>query len=231
MKVCIRHGAATAFACGLLLVGAGLVLGDDAVRVRKVSTVIGATVSLEQGSRIGKVEDLVLNDDGCVEFVVVSYQDEYIAVPWSAATVDFSERVVRLDITRERLRDIPTFGRDPWPDFARGEYREKLHRVFGERSERRGHRSEGNAERRGDRPAERRDQREGDRPRDNARPAEPPDRDRTAPPTDRRERPGTRPPQDREPSRPPADVNRPGERPAERPPRDRDKDRPPADRR
>jgi hypothetical protein len=230
MRACVRSSAAAGLACCLLLAGAGLVLGQETVSVRKVSAVVGASVSLEQGGRFGKVEDLVLNDDGCVEFVIVSYEDEYIAVPWAVATVNFGERVIRLDLTRERLREIPTFRRERWPDFARGEYRDKLHKVFGDRFERRGRRSEDNAERRNDRREERRDQREGDRNRDRVRPPERPDRNRATPPEDRRERPGTRPPQDREPPRTPADRNRPPDRPADRPPRDRGNDRPPVDR-
>jgi hypothetical protein len=209
MNAIIRHFAATGVACSLLLAGASLALAQEtSVRtsshVRRVSVVVGASVTLERGGSIGKVEDIVLNDNGCAEYVVISYEDSYIAVPWTVATVDFDERVVRLDISRDRLRDIPTFSRDQWPDFARGEYRDKLRKAFGGDFDRRGRRTEENVERRDerrdqsqDRREERRDNPSTDRPPAD-RPGSSPDRQAT--PADR---PGSRPPRDQQPDRPP----------------------------
>jgi hypothetical protein len=243
MKGTVRNLAATGLACCSLLAGTSLTFAQDtSVRtsshVRRVSVVLGSSVTLERGGDVGKVEDVILNDDGCPEYVVIRYEDGYIAVPWTVATVNFDERVVRLDISRDRLRDIPTFSRDRWPDFARGEYRDRLRKVFGADFERRGRRTEENAERREDRRdqnverredrrdqrqdrrEERRDNREGTR--DNPG-TERPSTDR--PGTNRErpeapaERPSTRPSPDREPSRNPADVNRPS--------RDQQPDRPP----
>jgi hypothetical protein len=244
MNVVVRNLAATGLACGLLLAGASLTLAQEtAVRtsshVRRVSVIVGANVTLERGGDVGKVEDVILNDNGCVEFVVIRSEDDYIAVPWSVATVNFDERVVRLDITRERFRDIPTFSRDRWPDFARGEFHDKLRKVFGADFERRGRRTEENVERREERRdpnVERRDERRDQRPerreerrdnrdgtRDNPgrdRPStDRPGRDRSDTPADR---PGTRPSRDQEPSRNPTDTNRP---PADR--RPTTPDRPP----
>jgi hypothetical protein len=252
MNVVVRNVAATGLACGLLLAGASLTLAQEtgartSSHVRRVSVVVGANVTLERGGDVGKVVDVILNDNGCAEYVVIRYEDDYIAVPWDVVTVNFDERVVRLDITRERLRDIPTFSRDRWPDFARGEYREKLRKVFGADFERRGRRSEDNAERREerrderrdpnverreerrdqrpDRREERRDNREGtrDNPGRDRPSTDRPGRERSDTPADR---PGTRPPRDQEPSRNPTDANR---APADRtqPTRPTTPDRPP----
>src|SRR5579884_2402936 len=107
----LRNRVATRFACGLLLFGAGLLVTPQArsEEVRRVSTILGANVTLDQGSSVGKVVDLVLNDNGCVDFVVISYEDHYVALPWAVATVNYDEHVIRIDVTRERLREIPTF--------------------------------------------------------------------------------------------------------------------------
>src|SRR5262249_1697100 len=85
-------------------------------QVRRGSTVVGSRVVLERGGSVGKVEDIVLNEDGCIAYLVVTYQDEYILVPWGVAAVDFQEQVVRLEVTRETLRSVPTFTRGNWPN-------------------------------------------------------------------------------------------------------------------
>jgi len=258
MKGTVRNLAATGLACCFLLAGTSLTFAQDtnvrtSSHLRRVSVVLGSSVTLERGGDVGKVEDVILNDDGCPEYVVIRYEDAYIAVPWTVTTVNFDERVVRLDISRDRLRDIPTFSRDRWPDFARGEYRDRLRKVFGADFERRGRRTEENAERREDRRDERRDQnteRREDRRdqnverRDDRRDQRQDRRDERR--DDRegtRDKPGTeRPPTDRPGTnreRPEAPAERPGTHPspdrepsrnpadANRPSRDRQPDRPP----
>jgi hypothetical protein len=227
MNVVVRRFTATALICCLVLAGAGTTRAQNAggrgfSQPRRMSSVLGANVTLERGGDVGKVEDVVLNDSGCPEYVVIRYEDGYVAVPWTFVTVNFEDRVVRLDVTRDRFRDIPTFSRDRWPDFAGGEYRKKLRKVFGADFERRGRRTEENAERREelrDQGVERRE--EG---RDDRRDKREGTRDNPATPRPPAERPGPERP------RPEAPADRPGARPSpdrEPPTRDTPPDRPP----
>lgn len=109
-------------------------VGDAAgtTQVRRVSVVIGTEVRLQQES-IGKVTDIVLNDGGCVEYMVVQYADGYVVVPWSAATVDYRAKTVVIrdvKVTRDRLREL-TFTQDRWPDFAASDYSRRVQSVWG----------------------------------------------------------------------------------------------------
>src|SRR5439155_15936693 len=65
-----------------------------AAGIRRTSVVIGATVSIENNVSAGKVEDLVINDNGCIDYMVVLNEDKYVLVPWTAATIDFDRRSV-----------------------------------------------------------------------------------------------------------------------------------------
>jgi hypothetical protein len=123
------------------------------VRVNRVSTLLHAKVQLREGS-YGTVEDVVLNDDGCVEWLVLSAEDEYAVVPWQAARVDFAQRVVRVDVPRERIREF-RFTRDHWPDFRDARFTDRIYRVYNVEG-RRGH----DVERREGVPGDRRDIRE-----------------------------------------------------------------------
>src|SRR6266568_2825849 len=46
-----------------------------ATQVRRVSAVIGASVALTAGETFGKVEDIIINDQGCIDFVVVVFEE------------------------------------------------------------------------------------------------------------------------------------------------------------
>src|SRR5262249_33404989 len=84
--------------------------------IRRVSLLIGAPVSLQGNVAVGKIEDFVINENGCIDYLTVIVEDKYILVPWTAAQVDFERRGVLLGIERERFREIPTFTRDHWPN-------------------------------------------------------------------------------------------------------------------
>ena len=41
--------------------------------------------------------DIVLNDAGCVEYVVISHDDRYVIAPWTVAEVDYDERIITIE--------------------------------------------------------------------------------------------------------------------------------------
>jgi hypothetical protein len=98
--------------------------------VRRLSMVIGGAVQIANGVSVGKIEDLVLNDSGCIAYVVVVYRDQYVAIPWSVAAVDFGRRIVTVDITEERFATVPTFRRDDFSFLTKTEFTQKVHSVF-----------------------------------------------------------------------------------------------------
>lgn len=114
----------------------GRASGHSSTEVRRVSEVIGAHVRLQEGGE-AKVVDLVLNERGCAEFVVLSFNDRYVAVPYDFVTVDFAGRVVTVDVGADRLREAPAFDRDAFRVLAESRFRERVSRFFSDRSERR----------------------------------------------------------------------------------------------
>src|SRR5262249_11907515 len=162
---------------GLLLAGALPALAQERIReeratttsgeIRKVSVLMGSKVAVRDGAALGEVVDLVINEDGCVDFLIVRYEEDYMAVPWSVTTFNMQRRsvVVNTDITRAKLRDV-TFTRDRWPNFYGGAYSRNLQSIWGERALRRDHRGGPGApgtDRRDVRPGDRRDVRPEDR--------------------------------------------------------------------
>jgi hypothetical protein len=128
-------------ACALVLGGLNPVAGQTAKRssssqeVRRLSLVIGGGVRIADGVSVGKIEDVVLNDRGCIDYVVVVYHDKYVAIPWSVATVDYGERIVTVDITEQRFAEVPTFTRTEFSVLTTSEFTQKVHSAFGGKGE------------------------------------------------------------------------------------------------
>jgi len=103
--------------------------------VRRLSLVIGGGVRIANGVAVGKIEDVVLNDRGCIDYVVVAYQDKYVAIPWSVATVDYGQRIVTIDITEQRFAQVPTFARTEFSVLTTTEFTQKVQSAFGGKGE------------------------------------------------------------------------------------------------
>lgn len=89
------------------------------------SKIIGAPIQDRKNSRIGKIQDLVLDSDrGEIAYVVVSFggilnvRDKYHALPWRALEAGEYGKYYLLDADRETLVNAPGFNRWNWPDMA-----------------------------------------------------------------------------------------------------------------
>jgi hypothetical protein len=62
-----QWGASSGLFCALVLGGLGPIQGQEKVQVRRVSTVIGGTVQIAGDVSVGRIEDMVISDRGCIE--------------------------------------------------------------------------------------------------------------------------------------------------------------------
>ena len=226
----IRLITSTGLACCLFLIGTGWVHAQrevrererSDVRVRRISAVIGAGVRLADNVRYGEVKDFVFNDNGCIDYVVIAYEDDYVLVPWGVADFDFDRRIVSIDIGRDKLREL-TFTRDRWPDLSDSRFTRRMRTVFGDKAERREPRGGRDVER-NNRDVERKNEPPRDREpaRDN-----PPRTNRDQPPSRDRQPPADRPTRDQKPGTerrdngPPRDKGEPPRKPQDDKKRDR----------
>src|SRR3954451_22047474 len=91
------------FALGLALCVAGYAQGQvvtaeqpapGTTEMRRVSQILGSTVRLNDGSGYGTVSDIVIGPDNQVEYLVVSHDGQYAALPWSVGQFNPGQRVV-----------------------------------------------------------------------------------------------------------------------------------------
>jgi PRC-barrel domain len=78
-------------------------------QILRGSQIIGATVDLRGGSRLGVVQDFMVGDGGCVEYVVAAYGDQFVPIPWGAAMYQPDQRVLMVDIDPGRIHEMPMY--------------------------------------------------------------------------------------------------------------------------
>src|SRR5688572_27436814 len=101
--------------------------GGKALRAKSI---IGAKVDVQGGTGVGTVEDIVLNDEGVVEYFIVSEGGKLVTVPWDAAKFNFEKRMATINITEEQYRKIPTYTTERYPDYYTPTYRTQVYKYY-----------------------------------------------------------------------------------------------------
>ncbi len=81
----------------------------------RAKDVLGSKVSLKGGLAIGTVDDIIFDDDGGIDYLVVQNEGKDVLVPWEAAKFDFGSRAATVDITQDQYRTIPTYAPTEFP--------------------------------------------------------------------------------------------------------------------
>jgi PRC-barrel domain len=199
------------------------------VQYQRVSQVVGTSVSLGTET-LGKVTEVVISSDGCIEYLIVQYADGFVPIPWAVTTVNFEQRtfvIQSTDVTVARLREL-TFTEGRWPNFADQRFTQQVRTVWGERAIRSGSGTSGTRKDTTDRPGttDRKDAPTKDRPGTTDRPK---DTDRKDRPADQKDTPVRPKDKDSGAERPKLDVPK-TDAPRKEPPKKdgdkRDPDRP-----
>src|SRR5215207_3341139 len=98
MRTALRFTATFAF---LLAASAPALAAEDppvkaGMHVRAKS-LLGAKVSVRGGTSVGTVEDIVLSDEGVVDYLVVADEGKLVTVPWEAAKFNYEKRAAVID--------------------------------------------------------------------------------------------------------------------------------------
>jgi len=99
-----------------------------AVRAKQV---LGTRVNIRGGTAVGTVDDIVLSDEGVVEYLIVAHEGKMVTVPWEAAKFDYEKRAATVNITQEQYRTIPTYTTERYPNFYTPTYRTEVYRYYG----------------------------------------------------------------------------------------------------
>lgn len=89
---------------------------------RTVTFLLGAPIRAPGGEMVGRVEDLVIGDDGRVEYLFASFGGvpgfgfKLVPIPWEVTNIDRQRRSIVLGLTRDQLMQAPSFSPKALPD-------------------------------------------------------------------------------------------------------------------
>jgi hypothetical protein len=110
------------------------VVRDDAVpeaHSYRAKEVLGAKVQIEGERSVGTVDDIVLDDQGNVDYLIVLAADkDLVTVPWDAAVFQPKQRVAKIAISQEKFEQVPTYTTEKYPVFT-PEYRTQTYKYYG----------------------------------------------------------------------------------------------------
>ena len=98
----------------------------------RAKQVLGTKILIANNTAVGTVDDLVFDDAGNLEYLVVATSDnKLVSVPFEAAKWDLEKKIGTVNITQEVYRTIPTYTVTTYPSFYTPTYRTETYKVYG----------------------------------------------------------------------------------------------------
>ncbi len=97
--------------------------------VRRVSQILGSIVQLEGTNNFGKVEDIILDDNGGMSYLVVSNNGRNVLLPWDAGNMNYGKRVVTYGVTPQAVQPF-FFERNALPNVRDQQFTTRLRQAF-----------------------------------------------------------------------------------------------------
>jgi len=124
--------AITALSGGTALLSQDQAVAADARPHYRVKQLLGAAVNIDGDTSVGTVDDIVLDGDGNVDYLIVVNGDgKYVTIPWDAAQFNAEKRLAVVQITPERYQKIPVYTAEEYPGFYTPTYRTQTYKYFG----------------------------------------------------------------------------------------------------
>jgi hypothetical protein len=98
----------------------------------RAKQVLGTKIMIQNNTAVGTVDDLVFDDAGNLEYMIVATADnKLITVPFEAGKFDLEKKTVTLSITPEVYKTIPTYTVTTYPSFYTPTYRTETYKFYG----------------------------------------------------------------------------------------------------
>jgi sporulation protein YlmC with PRC-barrel domain len=103
----------------------------------RVSKILGKKVISQKGEDLGKIEDLMLSKEACLDYIILAPAgflgtgDRLIPIPWKALKTGAQADTIIIDMDKSQLEKAPNFESKKWPDFTDSEWYGKIREFFG----------------------------------------------------------------------------------------------------
>jgi hypothetical protein len=96
----------------------------------RAKQVLGTKMYIQGEQSIGTVDDLVFDDAGNLDYLIVDNGGKLTTVPWEAAKFNFEKKTAVLPLTTEQYKVIPTYTVTTYPSFYTPTYRTEVYRYY-----------------------------------------------------------------------------------------------------
>lgn len=102
----------------------------------RVSKILGKKVISQKGEDLGKIEDIVLSKDACLDYIVLApggllgTGNRLIPIPWKAVKTGTQADTIIVDMDKGQLEKAPNFESKKWPNFTDSEWYGKIRDFF-----------------------------------------------------------------------------------------------------
>jgi sporulation protein YlmC with PRC-barrel domain len=101
-----------------------------ATNVFRAKQVLGSKVLITGNTGIGTVDDIVFDDAGNLEYLIVLDGSKLVTVPWEAVRFNLTEKVATVNITADQYKVIPTYTTTTYPSFYTPAYRSEVYKFY-----------------------------------------------------------------------------------------------------
>ena len=98
----------------------------------RAKQVLGTKIVLKgESASIGTIDDLVFDDAGNLEYLIVDNGGKLTTVPFEAAMFDVEKKVATLVISPDQYKLVPTYTTTTYPSFYTPAYRTETYKFYG----------------------------------------------------------------------------------------------------
>ncbi len=97
----------------------------------RAKQVLGTRIMIMGNTAAGTVDDLVFDDAGNLEYLIVENNGKLWTVPWEAAKFDLEKKMAMVPLTTEQYKTIPTYTTTSYPTFYTPVYRTQTYKYYG----------------------------------------------------------------------------------------------------
>jgi sporulation protein YlmC with PRC-barrel domain len=95
----------------------------------QVSKLMDKEVQGQNQENLGSVSDLYVSQDGRIEYLLISKDDEMVPIPWNQVQLTDQEDALTINITEQRFEDAPAFSE---ADLEQNEWQQEVRGFYGQ---------------------------------------------------------------------------------------------------
>ncbi len=103
---------------------------------QRSSQITGMTVSDPQGQKLGKIDDLLIDENGAVKYAILSHGgllgigDKLIPIPWKALKLAKDKSGLVVNVDKVALEKAPNFDPKEWPKVTAPDSMKKIEMYY-----------------------------------------------------------------------------------------------------